>query len=115
MQLDLTENTFTITLVGMERLWACKLQNIVIDRTHIQSVSLEEPELTFPSLRAPGTSVPTYFHAGTFYSKLGKEFWYFKPKEPKMTLILSDGPYKRIIIAPENMEEWYDKLNTSND
>ena len=114
MKLDLTESTFKITLEGIERLWACKLQNIEIDRTHIQSVSLKEPVLTFPSLRAPGTSIPTYFYAGTFYSKLGKEFWYFKQKEPKLTLILSGGPYKRVIITHENMEEWYDKLNTSS-
>ena len=76
MQLDLTESTFTITLEGIERLWACKLQHIEIDRTYIQSVSLKEPVLTFPSLRAPGQySDP--FPSRYFLFKVGKRVLVF--------------------------------------
>jgi len=112
MKLELTQHTLTIIIEGTERLWACKIDPIVIDLGHIQSVSLEEPEFDRRTIRAPGTSLPTYFHAGTFYSSLGKEFWYFKSKEPKLTIELSGGTYKRIVIAPTNLNGWYQKLST---
>ena len=114
MKVELTKNTVTITLEGLERIWACKIDPIVIDCDYIQEISLDEPELDWKTIRAPGTSLPTYFHAGTFYSNLGKEFWYFKVKQPKLTLYLSGGTHKRIIIAPDNIDELYQKLSSLN-
>jgi len=114
MKLELTTNTLTITLEGFEKLWACKVNSVVIDRHHIQSVSLEEPEFDWRTIRAPGTSVPTFFYAGTFHSRIGKEFWYFKVKQPKLTLLLSGGTYQRIVFSHENIEHLYQKLEQMN-
>ena len=106
MHLTLTTDTLTITLTGLQKLWAFKRTPIVIDLSTVHEVSLQDPEFHWKTIRAPGTSIPKIFHAGTFYTPLGKEFWYFQWNKPKLTLSLEGGEYQRVVLAPDRVEEW---------
>lgn len=110
MQLQVTSSTITIVPSGLEKLWSFTIDPIVIEREHLQSISLEEPALDWKSIRAPGTSLPGVFHAGTFHTPLGKEFWYFRVSKPKITLFFSGATYQRIILSPDDIEHWYQQL-----
>ena len=110
MQLNLTDNALIITLNGLQKLWAFKVNPILIELSTIQEVSLKDPKLHWKTIRAPGTSVPKVFHAGTFYTPLGKEFWYFRWNRPKLILSLEDAQYQRVIISPDHPDDWAAKI-----
>jgi hypothetical protein len=112
MKVQISNNKLSIALEGREKLWSVKVDPININCDCIDSVSLEEPEFSWKTVRAPGTSVPWFFHAGTFYTPIGKEFWYFHEKKTKLTINLTDGPYDRIVISPKDVEQLYDQLLT---
>ena len=110
MKIQFANNKCTITLQGIEKLWAVHSGTIELNCDHIVSVSVDEPEFNWKRLRAPGTSIPWFFHAGTFYTPLGKEFWYFFVKQRKLTITLSEGPYMRVIVSHADIETVYEQL-----
>ena len=110
MKIQLENKSVTIRLEGLEKLWAVHSGTIELNCEHITSVSLDEPEFNWKTIRAPGTSIPWFFNAGTFYTPLGKEFWYFFVKQRKLTITLSEGPYVRVILAPNDIDSLYEEL-----
>ncbi|TVQ17395.1 MAG: hypothetical protein EA367_17670 [Leptolyngbya sp. DLM2.Bin15] len=111
MNLTLTADTFSVELEPMERFWAFHLgARIDIPRAHIQSVSSTMPPLSWRVLRAPGTGLP-WLVAGTFYTELGREFWYITQRDRVLTLDLtSQDYYKRLILTVEDPSAWIAQL-----
>ncbi|MBN1168433.1 hypothetical protein JXA63_00930 [Candidatus Woesebacteria bacterium] len=72
---------------------------------HIKNIkSIKEGKLSpwrrFLGFRCPGTFLPGVFKLGTYYTKEGREFWFWlRNKKYEYTIELKDEKYERLIIS----------------
>lgn len=92
MKIAVKKTKLFIMFEGLERLWALKTHLIldISDITDIQWSKMIPEKVGLKILRAPGTSLPTKFHAGSFYTKDGWEFWYLLMKQPGELIITTN-------------------------
>lgn len=111
MKLSITDNKLMLNLEWYEQLWAFNLnKTLEISLKNITEISTAEPESNWAEIRAPGTFVPGIIKAGTYYSKIGREFWYVTQEKNYLTLQLKDEYYKKIIITIDEREMWADRI-----
>ncbi len=109
MELRVTKKEVTISLDWNESIFSFK-REIVVPINEITKVSTDEPGVLW-GIRLPGTHIPFYFRAGTFYTKLGKEFWYYRlSKEP--LVIETKGNYKRIVLGLDDAKYWCELIDS---
>jgi len=116
MDLTVRDRTIEIALTPVERLWSCHISgSIQLPLFNLQavSVSAEKPESRGRDLRAPGTYVPGLIKAGTYYSDLGRAFWYVSRNQPYLCLDLKVGYYKRVVLGSPLANEWCDQIQAS--
>ena len=113
MQITLTDDQLILTLTGMERLWTLKLGPITVPRTNVARAETALPPTTWMQLRAPGTSVPGFIKAGTYYTTRGKEFWYAvrSQKDNPLTIELTGAPYRRLVLTIEDAANLAERIN----
>lgn len=88
-----------ILLEGMERFWAAKA-HILLQVNDVVSVVWNHELPVRPNgfyIRAPGTSVPSYFAAGSYMSGDAWEFWYLKRRTPGELIITTKLKKYRVI------------------
>lgn len=80
----------TIQFEGFEQVWALK-RRLQIPKHAIASVQFmpQQPAVQDYEghLRFPGTSVPTFFRAGSYHNRQHREFWYVKMRRPGVVTI----------------------------
>jgi len=115
MNLSIVEDKLQIEFALKEQLLAVRFQKTwQIPLAHIEQVTTSKPESNWKALRAPGTSIPGWIRAGTYYTDQGKEFWYVtKSNQNFLTIELRNESYKRIILSLENNEFWRQQLSPS--
>src|SRR4051794_12434963 len=89
--------TIRISLAGMDQVWALK-RGLEIPLAHVRSVSVAPPDLRPRGLRAPGTSIPGRFFAGTWRGRGSKEFWFVHVNAQALVLDLAADDYTRVIV-----------------
>ncbi|MEE3717905.1 hypothetical protein V2H45_14280 [Tumidithrix elongata RA019] len=113
MQLEIIDQQLKLHLAVKERLAAVHIAStIAVPLPSITHVSTVEPKSNWNEIRAPGSFVPNFIKAGTYYTARGREFWYVtKSREGKfLTLDLKDEYYKRIVLAIDDHQAWCDRL-----
>ncbi|MEL6779109.1 MAG: hypothetical protein AAFO06_17820 [Cyanobacteria bacterium J06597_16] len=111
MHLTTLDNNIKIQLDPSERLWAFHLnRQIEVPLDTVESVRLERPETTWNELRAPGTYLPGFIRAGTYYTQRGREFWYVNKASNStpncLCVDMSEGYYKRIVLESGLAGNW---------
>jgi hypothetical protein len=95
-------------------LWSCHVSDkLEIPLTQIERVTPERPATHLQELRAPGTAVPGLIKAGTYYSKLGRAFWYVQGNPPCLCLDLKEGYYKQIVLGSAEAGRWASALQAA--
>ncbi|QQS38480.1 hypothetical protein IPM62_03800 [Candidatus Woesebacteria bacterium] len=88
-----------IRMQGFEIIWGLK-RLIRIKKNQIKSVSTTMPENTIWELRIPGSFFPGIIKAGTYFTKMGKAYWYVTMfKKHVITIELEGSKFKRIVIG----------------
>ncbi len=106
------DGTFIFEIKRWHKIWALE-SKIRVTREQIIKAYQNKEELTFwKGFRMPGTEIPGYIAAGTFYKK-GRNFWDVMNKNNTIIIELNNHYYKRLIIEVENPEEMLQLLNTS--
>lgn len=106
------DGTFIFEIKGWHKIWALE-SKIRVTKEQIIKAYQNKEELTFwKGFRMPGTEIPGYIAAGTFYKK-GRNFWDVMNKNNAIIIKLNNHYYKRLIIEVENPEEMLQLLNTS--
>jgi hypothetical protein len=83
---------------GLDKLWALK-SRLEIPLAHILGATIDASrELTWKSLRLPGTYVPGVITAGTFYQHGKRMFWDVKNPENTIVIALHDDRYDELIV-----------------
>ena len=106
------DSTFIFEIKGWHKIWALE-SKIRVTKEQIIKAYQNKEEFTFwKGFRMPGTEIPGYIAAGTFYKK-GRNFWDVMNKNKAIIIELNNHYYKRLIIEVENPEEMLQLLNTS--
>ena len=104
------KNEFIFEIKGWHKIWALK-SKIMIPKDKILDAYQNKEEFTFwKGFRMPGTEIPGYITAGTFY-KNGRSFWDVMNKKNAIIVTLEDHYYKKLIIEVENPEVIMNALN----
>jgi len=112
MRLHIDNTVIKIQLDWQERLWAFHLSpTIEISITHILRATTETPTMEWYALRAPGTALPGFFVAGTYYTKRGREFWYVTQSSKFLVLDVEDEYYKRVVLTLDDHLRYANQLN----
>ncbi|HEX8762385.1 MAG TPA: hypothetical protein VF733_01365 [Candidatus Saccharimonadales bacterium] len=90
MRFTLEPMQLTITLEGLEQLWALKRRlqiphHAIAELDYQASVPTMRDNRGF--LRIPGTAVPWRFYAGSYGHGDTREFWYLKATQPGVLVI----------------------------
>lgn len=118
MQITARNKTLEIRLEGLEKVWALKS----CLRVPHQAILEVDYTAKAPAMqdfggyvRIPGTSVPWWFLAGTFWRKGSREFWFVRMRDLGILIIElkpDSFPYRRIRISchPETAQavaDWW--------
>jgi hypothetical protein len=109
MKLHLENSTLNIELNTSEKVLSLP-GSLAIPWTHITEVKAAEPASNWWDIRAPGTFLPGVIKAGTYYTRRGKEFWYYPKGKKPLVLELRDENYKRIILGLDDAASWQKKI-----
>ncbi len=115
MKLNLNAEQLRIELTPMERLWAVHVgKTIAIPLSQIRQVTTDVPVTNWQEIRSPGTSVPGWIKAGTYYYERRRSFWYTQPKKPVLTLELApDADYQTVVLAIDDHWGWLDRIQAA--
>ncbi|MEX2599742.1 MAG: hypothetical protein WD533_08815 [Dehalococcoidia bacterium] len=117
MKLSLSDGSLHIRLEGMEKIWALK-GSLTIPLADIAEVRAKEPDDKpsnyWKALRIPGTFVPWVIKAGTYYSAVGREFWYATTGKPFLVLYVNkEGKYDRVVLGLDDAEVWAQRIQSA--
>jgi hypothetical protein len=99
----LAENTLTIHVLGMDRLWALR-SHLEIPLSHVLGAEAD-PEVArrwWQGIRSGGTHVPGVITAGTFHQEGERVFWDVHDPEKAIVIGLRDERYARLVIEVED-------------
>ena len=104
------DGTFIFEIKGWHKIWALE-SKIRVTKEQIIKAYQNKEEFTFwKGFRMPGTEIPGYITAGTFYKK-GRNFWDVMNKKKAIIVALENHYYKKLIIEVENPEVVMNELN----
>ena len=104
--IQIIDDVLVLEVQGLHQLWALK-RRMEIPVAHIDRV-YSEPSTKlgwWHGLRLPGTHIPGYFVAGTFYQDGKCKFW--DVRHPKNTIIIDlvNEGYDQLIVEVENPKD----------
>ncbi len=100
-------NQITIHLSFWEKLWSLH-GDFQIPKGNLVSIQEGKPQSSWLDLRVPGTLLPGFIKAGTFYTRRGKEFWYVTRNHTHIyTIELKDMTYKRLVVGTNQKISFY--------
>ena len=104
---------FIIEVMGLHKLWSFK-NRIKIPKENIVRVHNDVKKLPvlFKGLRMPGTHVPFFITAGTYYKGGKKNFWDVVKERNAIVIELKNEKYNNLIVEVENPEEALSLLKT---
>ena len=108
MKLSISKNKLKINFKLKEKILSLK-GIIEIPLKNIKKVHTEPPKLGL-AMRV-GTHFPGLIRAGTFYTRRGKEFWYFTRGKKFLVIELKNDAYKRIILGLEKNRFWKKEID----
>jgi hypothetical protein len=74
--------------------------------THVRGVRAHADVMEIPrGIRAPGTSIPGFIHAGTFHSQGDKMFWDVHDPAKAIVIELAEDDFARLVVEVENPDE----------
>lgn len=102
-EVEITEDTLTVHVLGWDRPWALK-SRIEVPLAHVASAKVD-PEIArrewWKGIKAPGTELPGVIKAGTFYQWREHVFWDVHDPDKTIVIELGDERYARLVIEVE--------------
>jgi hypothetical protein len=102
-EVELAEDTLSIHVLGMDRLWALR-SHLEIPLSHVSGAEAD-PEVArkwWQGIRSGGTHMPGVITAGTFYQEGERVFWDVHDPEKTVVIRLKDERYARLVIEVED-------------
>ena len=105
VELSIHDDTFVVDVLGSHKFFALKSQ-LRVPLTHVRSArhDPEHAERWWHGIKLPGTDIPGFFVAGTFWTTDGWRFWDVRHAENAVTIELHDERLAEIIVEVEDPE-----------
>jgi hypothetical protein len=102
-EVELAEDTMSINVRGMDRLWALR-SRLEIPLSHVSGAEAaqEAARSWWQGIRSGGTHVPGVITAGTFHQEGERVFWDVHDPEKAIVIRLRDERYARLVIEVED-------------
>lgn len=112
MELKIRDGNLEIHLEAKEKLLSFR-GSLTIPLKQISLVHTKTPQVSWKEIKAPGSFFPGIIKAGTYYTRRGKEFWYFTRGKSFLTIELKKGSYKRIVLGVKENLRWADTITSA--
>ena len=103
--ISIHDDTLVVFVLGSHKFFALKSQ-LLVPLSHVRSArhDPEHAERWWHGLKLPGTDIPGFFVAGTFWTTDGWRFWDVRHAENAVTIELHDDTLAEIIVEVEDPE-----------
>ena len=101
--LSIHDDTLVVFVLGSHKFFALKSQ-LLVPLSHVRSArhDPEHADRWWHGLKMPGTDIPEFFVAGTFWTSDGWRFWDVRHAENAVTIELHDERLAEIIVEVED-------------
>jgi len=101
MDLTIEGSELVVQLEGLERWVALRWSDVRIPRSAIVRADNALPQQSWKQLRAPGTYIPGWIKAGSYFTSAGWEFWYFayRRQPHPLTLSLAGQKFTKVVLG----------------
>lgn len=94
--------------------WATLRKGLKIPLSQVRGATADPAAIPQQlGMRAPGTGVPGFIAAGTYYKSGDKQFAYWRRGETAVVVELSGHKFDRLILGSKNPRELADKINAA--
>lgn len=104
VSVSIDRSNAVFAVLGLHKLWAFK-SRLEVPLAHILDVRLADPNVArawWKGLRLPGTHLPGFLTAGTFYKDGKRIFWDVGNPQSAIVVDLIDENYHQLIIEVNN-------------
>lgn len=111
--IELTSDTLIVHLSIMEKIFSAR-GNLHIPLSNVRGAT-EDSGFNGESLglRLPGTNIPGFLRAGTFFGNSEWQFVYLKPSLQPLVVELRDEKYTRLAIGVPDARELAKRINAA--
>jgi hypothetical protein len=103
---------FIFNIMGWHKIWAFVSKINIPEENIVLAYQNEEELKSWSGWRIPGTYIPYWITAGTFYRKGNRNFWDVMNTKKTIIVELKDSFYNKLYIEVENPEETVQLLNS---
>ena len=101
-RIDVTGDQLVVTMQGMDRFWSLR-RRIAVPLAHVRGATADPGVVREPAgTRAPGTYVPRFITAGTFYRDGEWVFWNVRGSRDPVVIELADERYARLVLGVDD-------------
>jgi hypothetical protein len=95
-------NDLVFEVQGVHKVLSFRSQ-LVIPLTHVRGATAHADVMEIPrGIRAPGTSIPGFIHAGTFHSQGDRMFWDVHDPTKAIVIELAHDDFARLVVEVED-------------
>jgi hypothetical protein len=100
--IDITGDRLVVTMRGLDRFWALR-RRITVPLSHVRGATADPGVVREPAgVRAPGTHVPRFITAGTFYKDGERVFWNVRGSREPVVIELTEERYARLVLGVDD-------------
>jgi len=105
VDISIRDGTLVVDVLGSHQFFALE-SKLMVPITHVRGArhDPEHADRWWHGLRLPGTDIPGFFAAGTFWTNEGWRFWDVRHPENAITIEVSDEKLFEIIVEVEDPE-----------
>ncbi len=105
VKLSIKDDTLVVFVLGSHKFFALKTQ-LLVSLSHVRSIRHDpgHAERWWHGIKMPGTDIPGFFVAGTFWTSDGWRFWDVRHPANAVTIELHDEQLAEIIVEVEDPE-----------
>lgn len=112
-QIHIRDGYLEVKLSPLQR-WATLRRGVKVPFEQIRGATPDPTAIpTQLGLRAPGTGLPGFIAAGTFYKSGDKQFAYWRRGETAVIVELAGHKFDRLILGSKNAKELADQINAA--
>lgn len=111
-EISIKEGNVVIEVHGWSKLWTLRSE-IRIPLSSVNSARLEPDAVQgwWKGWRIPGTHIPGFIVAGTYYRRGGREFWDVRSGGTAVAIDLEGAKYRRLVVDVEDPEAIVELIN----
>ncbi len=112
VDITILDGTLTVDVLGSHKVFALKSQ-LTVPLMHVKGARHDpaHADRWWHGLKMPGTDIPGFFVAGSFWTSDGWRFWDVRHPEHAITIELADEGFAELIVEVEEPDAMVAMIN----